>query len=636
MKRRQKELLKLLENEENFLPAKYFADKLNVSSRTIYKDINVIESILLNEDNDILKKPGLGIKLNNKKIKTKNIINLGSMYLRRKHIIQRILVENEKVSIRQLSNDYYVSSSSIITDLDFLEKNILMDDCKLNRTSKGTKICGPETSIRKSYCRFNKWILDYEAFEETSLHINKDFLEKIYGKKIVNVCHRVFYDYIKNDFNMLAEHHIFNILNVLIVMTYRVSKQCYINTYKISISNSEIDFIDRSRNLLAPISTRLNIVFTDEEVNYLVYFLIANRINDYVSEENRWDKVIIDLIKRFSINVGENLTGDDRLIENLRMHFPPMIYRLKKNIVTSNPFTAQIIQEFPIVYNSLSLLLIQYEDRLGIVFNTEEIGLLTLYFESALERIQKGSNVIVICQNGVATSELLVNKLVNILPIFTNIQVASVREIDKVKEKADIIITTIDTSIKHKNVVRVSNFLNKKEQETIISRINKNRENFFKRNAETKIAVMQKYLDVNFIFFQKENNTFKDSLTIPLKKLEEEGYVTNEFKKSVFERENKGGTDLEMGVAIPHGNPKFVKKTIISIVINEKKYQWNKHNVDIIFVVAINENDLKEAKAIISDIYKIVNSQKKLEKIRTVKKASDIVKLFNKIERDKL
>lgn len=63
LKQRQLKLLAMLENENEFIPMRQFSNKLNVSVRTIYYDIESINKIITRNGKRIKKKSGVGVKL---------------------------------------------------------------------------------------------------------------------------------------------------------------------------------------------------------------------------------------------------------------------------------------------------------------------------------------------------------------------------------------------------------------------------------------------------------------------------------------------------------------------------------------------------------------------------------------------
>ena len=129
---RQVEFVKLLLEENEYKPIKYFTEKLNVSDKTLQKDLKIIGNYIARFNINIDAKRGHGILINreaNGNIELINNLNLNlkdknsiSIDQRRIEILKMLLLNsNSSTSINQLSEKYYVSKTSIVNDLKYIE-----------------------------------------------------------------------------------------------------------------------------------------------------------------------------------------------------------------------------------------------------------------------------------------------------------------------------------------------------------------------------------------------------------------------------------------------------------------------------------------------------------------------------------
>ncbi len=82
--------------------------------------------------------------------------------------------------------------------------------------------------------------------------------------------------------------------------------------------------------------------------------------------------------------------------------------------------------------------------------------------------------------------------------------------------------------------------------------------------------------------------------------LEEKGFVNNKFLLNIYKREAIGDSVFNNEVAIPHGLPENVIKPAIVIAKLNKPIQWNeKIMVDIVFLLALKEDNREEIKKIV-------------------------------------
>lgn len=157
---RQKKLIYLLIQNERFLPVSFYSKKLDKSNRTIYSDLNKIQILLTSEKLILEKKPRIGIQLKGTVeakmqfleritgIKTESVIESQERQLL---IAEQLLIDEETVTQQMLAQQFHVSPSSIVTDLDkIIEKYRLT----LVSSKQGTKIVGSEEEIQNSLFRF--------------------------------------------------------------------------------------------------------------------------------------------------------------------------------------------------------------------------------------------------------------------------------------------------------------------------------------------------------------------------------------------------------------------------------------------------------------------------------------------------
>lgn len=616
---------------------KTYADKLGVSERTIHSDIKLIEKHFMQRNIRIEKKPGVGIRAIKEKEKLTIVTeNEGidfSTWGRRKKIMALLLFNQSFLTFNELSELFMVSKTSIKKDFDFIIKKLSNGNSLILKSDAyGTRLSGNEENFQKGYLEFNRYL-----FGENSFSFEDDELQKInllipyYGENVVKVCSRVLYDYVKEETTVIAEHYIFNILNVMIILVYRLSIKKQLNSRNKLNKKQEKDatFVRIADYILGKISLRLNIDYEDSDVEYFSKHLISNRFEPFPIEETHLS-VVQEIISKVSKSLNVNFIEDKELEKQLKNHIPPMIYRLKQGIKIENPFISQIRNDFCLTFNTIWVIMSEYEDKLNITFNDDEIGFLTIYFQATIEQAKLNKKILVVCQMGVATSELLINRVKNIFPSFDTLEAASKAEIEFIDlSNVDFIISTVQLNIPDKKVVLVSPFLNSQDIKNI-SKLGANEKKIIEpsNNQIDELPYLNNYVNPEFVFFDVDFTNKEELIENIGEKLFSEKYIEKEFIDSMLSRESVGGTDLPTGAAIPHGNPKFVNKTVIAVIKNKNYFKWNDYPVKIIFYVCIAAKDSKEIKNILSDIYYLVESKEKLNQINRIKEKEEFFRMI--------
>ena len=148
---------------------------------------------------------------------------------------------------------------------------------------------------------------------------------------------------------------------------------------------------------------------------------------------------------------------DHQLAERFTSHFIPMIYRLKMGIVITNPLVEEIRNQYAITFRATWYALANVEEKLGVHFNDEEVALVAMYFQVSLEKSQNGKKILIVCPNGMGTSELIFNKIKRILPAQDIAEITTVDKLyKKVLDNVDLIISSIKLKELKKPVIQVS------------------------------------------------------------------------------------------------------------------------------------------------------------------------------------
>ncbi|WP_461198117.1 BglG family transcription antiterminator [Enterococcus sp. N249-2] len=621
--KRQKEILDLLDSRDEFLTVHFIATSLGVSKRTIHSDLDQLEDYVQSIGKYFEKKRGVGVVLRElKEHESTNqmdeVTDLFDTVTRRIEIMKNLIFDGRDVSFNRLSERYMVSKTSISKDFEYIMRILQSgSNIELYKNVHGTRILGNEVDIQKACLQFNRYIISNSDFYfEDTISIKMNVLAPYYGEKIISVCTNILYNYVRDNSNAISDYYVQNVLNIFIILVFRNINGYHIQENK-KMSNSEYtNFFEESAvRLMHKVALRLNFSYTNEDVIYFSQHLISNRFEP-LPEKNVDNVVVQKLLTQVSDALSIDFSKDKKLEEQLINHIPPMIYRLRSNNKTDNPFTEQIKREFSLTFNIIWMVLSEHEKNLEISFNEDEIAFLTIYFQSAIERAKINRKILVICQMGIATSELLMNRIKNILPSLDTIEVASVAELEHIDVyQFDLVISTIKIEIPNKEVLLVSPFLTDIDIENI-KKSGYQPSNIKEMNPLLNMQHVRKFIQQEFIYVDTEFSSKEEVFNTIGSELINKKFVAPNFVKNLFSREKLGGTDLPSGTAVPHGSPLDVYQTVIVIVKNKKKFKWDKYYVDIIFIICIAKEDTSQTRLILADIYNIVDNSNILKNMR--------------------
>ena len=112
--------------------------------------------------------------------------------------------------------------------------------------------------------------------------------------------------------------------------------------------------------------------------------------------------------------------------------------------------------------------------------------------------------------------------------------------------------------------------------------------------------------------------------------LYEKGYVSQDYGKSVLERERMSSTAFNNNVAVPHSMHMDAEKTGICIMILDRPVNWGKEKVQAIVMISIN----KHQRELFSPFFEgVINILSEWKNVNELIKAKDYEDFMDKMTR---
>lgn len=627
---RQKKLLECCANNDTYKNVESLSSILQASKRTIFNDIKVLEEKGYVFD----KKPGLGIRLVDNCNLAKDDFNCYSLEYRRNQIIVDLLFNGKIITYESLSLKYQVSESSIQTDITFVKENLIDGKTvKLVSDEKGTRFEGKEEEWQRTFIRFNEFIFKQRIIQFYNPEI-LDVMKEYYPKEVVDICYKTIRSF--KDYNLydVADYYLLNVFNVIMVMCYRMQLGFHHDAeYKAFESDQimSLMYYMIAKDILDLITVPLNINYYEKDIRFLLSYLNANKIifsATKVQYGKDFEEIIREIVRRMEQCAGVYLSDDDVLYQNLSMHIVPMIYRLKNNMYITNPMLEEIKKQYRIMFDLTWLCMSSLKEKMNINLTDDEVGFLMLHFQNALEKKKSSKRILVICPNGITTSNMIANQIRRILPPLDIIEVASMDVIEKFDlGSIDFIVSTIPIKNITIPVIVVSSIMNENDLADI-ERVYRSKLVMPKLDTKCDKAILKDYLQSSNIFYHKGKISKEDIIKKICSNLSKDGIVSEKFECSVFEREVKGGTDIISGGAIPHGAVTLVNKTQLAMWVNIEPVKWTKYKVHVVIMFALSEKDMKNSKKILETAFSFIHSKDKVEELILAKNKKELEKII--------
>ena len=637
MNARQIFLLEFLLKQHEYLSANQLAEKYGVSTKTVYQDIDKLNDFFDEGElkSRIVKVPRKGIKLSadeeRKKIHSLLLVNKHesgvqdfSPEYRESELIKRLFINQEDLDIYDFAEEMYVTESTVHRDIDKLEKNLGQFNLKIRIKHDQLFVDGDEWNIRKA---LQSYVIQAQSLGR------KEKIERFFSEKDIEICYEAISRLSQKYHHQFSEEYSCLLLVECLVFKKRTEhNNCLTERTSNSINDlNHLEVYFFSGELLESI---INISFSEispYEIEAMAYSLLAYGFSiqsaDYIQNiEHQVNELIIKVSNLLSLD----LSKDNHLKLMLSNHISKMIFRLRNQIYITNPALEEIKKQYSSLFNVIWIAIRGLSKYYEINISNEELAFIVIHFQLAIEKIVKPLNIVVICQNGIATSELIMSKLHKIFDSDAKITNINARELDFYDlSNIDLIISTIALPEVTVPVIEVSPILTKDEIESIRS--------FYSEHMTDNYTLMRTSLDGRKFNLESLRTLIKkphliretmksknECLEKMIKECDSSNRKNKEFKESILERETLGSTSVYTGVALPHCDPRFVEQSELIIMTLDKPINWGKNNVKLIILIAVAENDIPIFKDSLIALYSVIENQELMNELVQLENGDEI------------
>ncbi|WP_338079534.1 BglG family transcription antiterminator [Aquibacillus halophilus] len=612
---RERKILEFLLNQQDDVTIKHLADSLEVSSRTIHRDLKSVEDILEHFQLNLNKKSGVGIQIVGDKVNKKNLeLTLFSVEHtdyrpeeRQAIIISTLLETNEPIKLFTLANELDVTIATVSNDLDKIADQLSEYQIELIRKrGYGVSVEGKETSKRAAL----SYLISQHMDESDFVALLRENIEKKSKQHLNTISSRLLGLVDQNKLKTIEK----SVERIRSELPYELADSAYIGLVvhlalaierlqqgeNIQFDQNYLRDMKETKEyqiaekMIFDLEKAFGMIIPEDEIGYITMHLMGAKLrndNEYLLEESSIDIAYKarELISYVGEQLGKNLTDNSGLLSDLVAHLKPTIYRLKQGMNIKNPLLREIKEDYQQLFTML-------EDGVGEVFSEtefpdEEIGYLVLHFASALmgEEENVEVNALVICSSGIGTSRMLASRLNQHIPEVKQVSNRSLFELSEMNlSDYDLIISTIPLKDMENEYILASPILTEKEIHKIkryVRRLKVNKraqpkkiksvEVKSKDDLVTRLQSMQQYSKVILdlllglrVYHIEEKKDSEEIMEVACFQLEKNQVIND--KEAVFQelikREKLGGLGIPgTSLALYHARSDSVRKPILSV-----------------------------------------------------------------------
>lgn len=604
-------MIELLIEYRNGITVEELMRVLNVSKRTVYREIASIEASLAKFQLQINKPRGEGYRLigdpfqiDALKQKIYQVSPNNFEMVQRQHALAITLLQaDDAITMEALAYDFEVSIGTINADLSMIDESLEDFSLRIERQkTRGIYVQGGEKERRQIlssllYGNINEYdffqYLHQLSLDETA--VTEDFFLKVMRPESLLLARHAILEESHNLFESVTDNQLQQIMIILALSIDRLLKGHVIDV-AIGASRISTDIIKLSHQILGYIEVQLKQAINMNERHF---FALQLEGLNYKAPQNifieSFDAEISYQIKEFiritSQQTGFDFRKDETLYVDLMAHMKAAIKRpLSLVQKIDNPLLQKILDEYQHIYEGVKVARQEiFEDK---KFSREEMAYIVIHFASSLERNPSSRNItaLVLCSSGIGTSKILESRIGKYLPEINVIDVSKISQMDNIQfEQYDLILSTIflpgfqhsyrvisplllDDEVKEIREYMKQSLLNDLPKSETQQTIKEVKENFEDVYHTMKIAnnLLQRF-DIKFV---KSSGTLEETLHHILLGLE--GYIIEDAGKvadRVIQRYLQAPIGIpNSNIALFHSTNKWVKEPYFGIYDLDRKY----------------------------------------------------------------
>lgn len=484
---RSKAIIEYLMNANGPLTISDLAKNLQVTERTIYRQMPEVTDIIESFDLTLDHSSGRGMMIFGSLYHIKRLsqafedVKSEQTYSGKERVDLMLLMlinEDDYMKTKALAIDLNTSAQTIRNDYHILKEKIRTHDVAFEtKKSYGVRLSGNEIPKRHLFVNVlleNISPDNFFGWMKNEKH-HSNFLIEFLNRWGFEGPLRILYQKVRS---VIHQRHI-NISDqelqefLLLISIFIKRHPLTQNQTNILQLNISLDYQDYEQefqtDILSILKDDFEITLYDSEKEYFQWM-----IHLYVGRthyERHQQVSVFQSLDKISCLIGDVETKfrfpfshDKNLAENLLLHISMAMERIQSGINVTNPMLDEIYQSNPKLYEIVKQSFLEIFHSISIP--EDEVGYIVIYFIASMDYLSKRSiSVLVVCSTGIGSSKMLRSRLER---EFSEIDVKKIISLHKLHDETledyDFIISTVPLDLDESKYLCVSPLLNEKEK----------------------------------------------------------------------------------------------------------------------------------------------------------------------------
>ncbi len=619
----KQELLLLLRQQKDFTPSAVLANKLNISIRTLrtmVSDINQGQTVILSSRK--------GYKLDSSAEETVFSSIPETPEERQSWLERQIIYSSSPQELDSLANELYVSDSTLKNDLAKVQKSFARQNLRLSFQKGAVSCSGSELDKRR-------YINTLLRRENQTLFTNYQVIQDMFPELEVSSIESL----IQNEF---FSHHVlingYSLLNMtlhLCICIRRIRSGCVISD---NFSEAQPAVMPVVLEIAASLQKALKSGF-DAELNQAEFYELAGLIQNYMplgqpAQPSAQTPELIDC-QRLADEIMEAINKEyyidlsaSPFKSRFVYHLQNLLMRVKTNSTAKNELSFEFKKSYPLIYDISVYAASIIQRWTHCALSDDEIAYIALHIGCSAQRNQPDEGYIrasLLCPSYYDFQDQLLAKINDLFPGKLKVSqlILSDLEIPTLWD-TDFLISTYPIRVVELPVVYISPFLTDSDQEKLRSMADQ-------LQAKKRASFFKAYISCLFspsLFLANPPCSDPSQVIRHLAGLMNKAGVTESgYEDQVLYRESLSSTAFG-GFAMPHTLNMDANISRIAVAIFKKAIPWGEHHVNIVFMIALNQNDRNKFSEIFSTLTDSLFDDECVERLSKVANYEEMLDLL--------
>lgn len=611
---RMRQLLLVLLNQDRPMPVKKLSEQVNISKRTVQRELEYLPRMLKRYSLDFRSKTGTGIWLEGsrenkdrlrKELEAEDVFDVSDRSERQKRLILEILKDKRLKKLYYYSDLFGVSEATVSSDLEHVADWFLKYRLEIRRKpGLGIMIEGSEKDFRNALRTFIDENIDSDIIREMYEDRNQSVLEAV-----GNISERNIYRILDGD---IVKHVTACILRIRDKRILNMTQESYLGlVIHVSIAVNRImkqEFIEEDPVLPGPLegdpdyalAERIALSLEEEfgitipavERTYICLHIKGSKMQQMEIDEKSkleieesrelWDAVN-EMIDCYDSELSYLLKQDEEfVVQGLIAHLKPTLVRLANGMKIQNPLLDQIKQDYSAIFKRCGKVAEVIERRYGYPVPEPEIGFLAIHFGAAEVRLEgrkesrRKVSLGIVCASGIGISRLMSSKIARTFADRVELTAYGAADLSPyVLSRNDFLVSTIALK-EDADVLYVSPLLPEEDMERLARKVcqyeylppKAGKEVFTDRlDLVNRMAVQMKGIIRELGYHKVDNEiSFEELLIAVSEELTPYADHRMTIQEDLKQRERLGSQIFpDMGIALFHARTDGVGKPVVSV-----------------------------------------------------------------------